>query len=67
VRLSGFSAWLVWSTAHIFYLSDFRSRVIVGTQWLWSYVTFDRGARLITGLGDGMMTTPQSSEVAGMS
>jgi NADH dehydrogenase FAD-containing subunit len=67
VRLSGFSAWLVWSTAHIFYLSDFRSRVIVGTQWLWSYVTFDRGARLITGLGDGMMTTPQSSEVAGKS
>ncbi|OYW23479.1 MULTISPECIES: NAD(P)/FAD-dependent oxidoreductase [unclassified Sphingomonas] len=57
VRLGGFSAWLVWSTAHIFYLSDFRSRVIVGTQWLWSYITFDRGARLITGLGDGMMAT----------
>lgn len=54
-QLSGFNAWLVWSTAHLFYLSDFRSRIIVGTQWLWSYVTFDRGARLITGLGDGMM------------
>ncbi len=56
-QLSGFSAWLVWSTAHLFYLSDFRSRITVGTQWLWSYITFDRGARLITGLGDGMMPT----------
>lgn len=56
-KLSGFSAWFVWSTAHLFYLSDFRSRITVGTQWLWSYITFDRGARLITGLGDGMMPT----------
>lgn len=56
-KLSGFIAWFVWSTAHLFYLSDFRSRLIVGTQWLWNYVTFDRGARLITGLGDGMMPT----------
>lgn len=63
-QLSGFSAWLVWSTAHLFYLSDFRSRIIVGTQWLWSYVTFDRGARLITGLGDGMMPTTVWSDDA---
>lgn len=49
-RLSGFSAWLVWSTAHLYYLADFRSRLIVGAQWVWSYFTFDRGARLITGL-----------------
>ncbi|OYY67373.1 NAD(P)/FAD-dependent oxidoreductase [Sphingomonas sp. 28-63-12] len=54
-QLHGFAAWIVWSTAHLFYLTDFRSRLIVGTQWLWSYVTFDRGARLITGLGDGTM------------
>lgn len=63
-QLSGFNAWLVWSTAHLFYLSDFRSRIIVGTQWLWSYVTFDRGARLITGLGDGMMPTTVGSDDA---
>lgn len=63
-QLSGFGAWLVWSTAHLFYLSDFRSRIIVGTQWLWSYITFDRGARLITGLGDGMMPTTVWSEDA---
>jgi len=54
-RMSGFPAWFVWSTAHLFYLTDFRSRIVVGTQWLWSYITFDRGARLITGLGDGQM------------
>lgn len=61
-QLSGFSAWVVWSTAHLFYLADFRSRAVVGMQWLWSYVTFDRGARLITGLGDGMMPTTVWSE-----
>lgn len=52
--LSGFAAWFVWSTAHLYYLTDFRSRLIVGAQWLWSYLTFDRGARLITGI-DGAM------------
>lgn len=53
-RLHGLPAWLVWSTAHIFYLTDFRARLIVGAQWMWNYITFDRGARLITGLGDGI-------------
>lgn len=52
--LSGFAAWFVWSTAHLYYLTDFRSRLIVGAQWVWSYFTFDRGARLITGI-DGEM------------
>ncbi|MBX9860562.1 MAG: NAD(P)/FAD-dependent oxidoreductase [Sphingomonas sp.] len=54
-RLSGWPAWFVWSTAHIFYLTDFRSRLIVGAQWIWSYVTFDRGARLITGISAAKM------------
>lgn len=53
-KLHGFPAWLVWSTAHIFYLTDFRARLIVGAQWVWHYLTFDRGARLITGIGDGV-------------
>ncbi|MBX9882518.1 MAG: NAD(P)/FAD-dependent oxidoreductase [Sphingomonas sp.] len=52
--LSGYAAWFVWSTAHLYYLADFRSRLIVGAQWMWSYLTFDRGARLITGI-DGAM------------
>jgi NADH:ubiquinone reductase (H+-translocating) len=35
--------------AHIFFLIGFRSRLMVATEWLWSYITFGRGARLITG------------------
>lgn len=49
-RLRGTLAWLLWCVAHIFFLVSFRSRLIVGVNWLWHYVTFDRGARLITGL-----------------
>jgi NADH dehydrogenase FAD-containing subunit len=50
VRLTGLPAWLLWSTAHIYFLVDFRSRFVVGANWLWNYLTFERGARLITGL-----------------
>ncbi len=63
-KLHGFPAWAVWSTAHIFYLTDFRARLIVGANWAWNYITFDRGARLITGLGDGMMPPAIWSEPA---
>ena len=49
LRLSGTFAWLLWSTAHIFFLASFRNRLVVGASWMWSYLTFERGARLITG------------------
>jgi NADH dehydrogenase len=49
VRLSGFAAWLAWLAIHIFFLIGFRNRVLVIFQWAYSYVTFRRGARLITG------------------
>ncbi|MEO8454895.1 MAG: NAD(P)/FAD-dependent oxidoreductase [Sphingomicrobium sp.] len=49
LQLSGFVAWLIWSLAHIWFLIGFRSRLAVGTGWLWSYVTHQRSARLITG------------------
>lgn len=49
VRLSGTLAWLLWCTAHIFFLVGFRNRLVVGASWLWSYLTFERSARLITG------------------
>ena len=49
VRISGFIAWLSWLFIHIFFLIGFRNRIIVMLQWAWSYVTFERGARLITG------------------
>jgi len=49
IRLTGFVGWLFWGVAHIWYLVGFRSRVVVSFEWLWSYLTFQRGARLITG------------------
>jgi NADH dehydrogenase FAD-containing subunit len=50
MRLTGLPAWLVWSTAHLYFLVGFRNRMVVGMNWLWNYLTFNRGARLITGL-----------------
>ena len=49
IRLSGFIAWLTWLLVHIYYLVDFRNRTIVIINWAWSYLTYRRGARLITG------------------
>jgi len=49
LKLTGAFAWLVWSVAHIWFLIGFRNRLAVAIDWMWSYVTFDRGARLITG------------------
>jgi NADH dehydrogenase len=51
LRLSGFLAWLVWAGVHILNLIGFENRILVALQWLWSYLTFQRGARLITGDG----------------
>jgi NADH dehydrogenase len=49
LRLGGFVAWLAWAVIHILNLIGFRNRVLVALQWLWSYLTYQRGARLITG------------------
>jgi NADH dehydrogenase len=49
LELSGFPAWLTWLFVHIFFLIGFRNRVLVMIQWAWSYLTYERGARLITG------------------
>ena len=49
VHISGYFAWLAWLFIHIFFLIGFRNRIIVLLQWAWSYVTYERGARLITG------------------
>jgi NADH dehydrogenase len=48
VHLSGLPAWLAWLFVHIFFLIGFRNRLLVFLQWAWSYLTFDKGARLIT-------------------
>jgi NADH:ubiquinone reductase (H+-translocating) len=49
LKLKGFPAWLAWSLLHIFYLIGFRNRFVVMFEWAWAYVSYQRGARLITG------------------
>lgn len=49
VRLRGWLAWLAWLFIHILALIGFRNRAVVMLQWAWSYLTWQRGARLITG------------------
>jgi NADH dehydrogenase len=49
LHISGYFAWLAWLFVHIFFLIGFRNRIIVLLQWAWSYLTYERGARLITG------------------
>jgi NADH dehydrogenase len=49
LHLSGFIAWLAWLFVHVFFLIGFRNRVFVLFQWAWSYFTYERAARLITG------------------
>lgn len=59
MRLSGFVAWLLWSFAHIYFLIGFRNRIVVAIDWALAYLTFRRGARLITGpLHEAQSKTP---------
>lgn len=54
LRFGGFVAWLAWLAIHIFYLIGFRNRFFVLAGWAWHYLTFRRGARIITGVpGEG--------------
>lgn len=68
VHISGFLAWLSWLFIHIFFLIGFRNRILVLIQWAWSYVTYERGARLITGSTnlpgwEGMHPMPSSEDL----
>ncbi len=49
VHMSGLLAWLTWLFVHLMYLVEFSNRVLVFVQWGFLYITFNRGARLITG------------------
>ena len=65
-KLKGFLAWVLWSVAHIYFLIGFRNRLVVATNWLWNYVTFQRGTRLITGMsGARMENMPVPEDEAG--
>ena len=49
LRISGLLAWLVWLLIHLMYLVEFSNRILVFIHWGFLYLTFNRGARLITG------------------
>ena len=48
LQLKGLIGWLAWLFVHIIFLVGFRNRLLVLIQWAWAYLTFDKGARLIT-------------------
>ena len=48
MKLKGFIGWLFWSVAHVYFLIGIKNRLMVAMTWLWSFFTFQRGARLIT-------------------
>jgi len=49
VKFTGAIGWLLWSVAHVYFLIGFRNRLSVAISWAWSYLTYQRGVRLITG------------------
>ncbi len=48
IRLTGFAAWVVWSAVHLLLLVSARNRVVVYINWVWAWLTYGRGARVIT-------------------
>lgn len=61
-RITGFVGWIIWSIAHIYFLIGFRNRLAVVLNWGWNYITFQRGARLITGLTGSRMPVGEAVE-----
>jgi NADH dehydrogenase len=57
-RIHGWPAWLLWLFVHLMYLAEFRNRLIVFIRWGFLYLTFDRGARLITGAEAPVVAEP---------
>jgi NADH dehydrogenase len=66
-ELSGYFAWLAWLFIHILFLIGFRNRLMVMIQWAWSYLTYERGARLITGSDELPGWTKEDSGATGVS
>jgi len=61
LKMRGFIAWLAWLFVHVWYLIGFRNRVFVLLNWAWSYVSYARGARLITSTGWTAQMPPPST------
>jgi NADH dehydrogenase len=47
IRMSGMAGWIIWMTVHLLFLVGFRNKAVVFANWVWNYVTYDRGIRLI--------------------
>ncbi|HYR58948.1 MAG TPA: NAD(P)/FAD-dependent oxidoreductase [Chthoniobacteraceae bacterium] len=60
VRFSGWPAWLAWLFVHLIFLVSFRNKLKVLSSWAYAYITFGRGARLITGRPNGEIPSPKS-------
>jgi NADH dehydrogenase len=60
IHLRGFVAWLAWLLVHLYFLIGFRNRIVVLFSWAWSYFTYQRGARLITGRDADIRLTEKS-------
>jgi NADH dehydrogenase len=65
IRFSGAPAWFFWLWAHVFFLIGFRNRLVVMAEWIWSYFTYQRHARIIIGCRDETVGCPSSGEVDG--
>jgi NADH:ubiquinone reductase (H+-translocating) len=62
LHVSGLPAWLIWLFIHLMYIVEFQNRVLVFVQWGFEYLTFSRGARLITGTGEGDLQGPPARD-----
>jgi NADH dehydrogenase len=49
LRIGGYVAWMLWAFVHVLHLVGFRNRASVLMEWAYSYLTYERGVRLITG------------------
>jgi NADH dehydrogenase len=58
LKLSGFLAWLVWLVAHIYFLINFRNRLVVMMDWAWAYFTYQRYARIVIRIEPGDRRAP---------
>jgi NADH:ubiquinone reductase (H+-translocating) len=63
LHFSGYFAWLAWLFVHLLFLIGFRNRLMVMLEWAWAYLTYNQGARLIT--GDTEYPTPPPSPTSG--
>jgi len=64
LKLTGFPAWVLWGVVHIFFLIGFRNRMAVFLNWIWAWLTYGRGARLITGDTTRLALTPKLAPTA---